>query len=141
MIFHEIPADLADWTKAPAFPLSVETAHGNKAILLGVIGKFVVGAFWHGDEPEKAWSVQPLHWSGHGGYSDHERGRNPTLDLPPPPAEVGKEIERLQLEQGEIQQRLDAHPDAPSAWRATDEAKLRHIADLLANLLPESADQ
>lgn len=115
---NPIPADLADWTQAP-FPVHVDRGGGGSAILLCAVGVRVVGFTYWCDRPEDC-DPLALSWHLDGGHGGPRSYPSSNLDLPPPPAVRAQEADRLRAAIAEIQQRLDAHPDAPEAWRAQD---------------------
>jgi hypothetical protein len=127
--------EIEDYRRA-TFPMDLTSPSGRSIRLLGVIGDRIIGAVWHGESIETAWSVQALTWNGNGQYSDD--GHYPEMDLPPPPSQRIAAIAALRQDIAIRQARLDANPDAPDEWRNTDMHQIRLAEAKIAALNPSA---
>lgn len=122
---------LDDYTKA-TFPLEVMRPNGGHVRLLAAIGERIVGIIYHPGKDGKPDALsQVVDWDRFGVFGN---GQYPTMDLPPPPAMVGKRIAELEDERASAQGRLDGMPDAPAEWRGIDERRIVEIDQTIASL-------
>ena len=117
------------------FPLDIDLGDNRHARLLATDGQRVVGVIWYGAE---------FYIKDHGAYiwnGDGKWASDPTagliMHLPPPPGLVDAVCARYEAEIAEYQARLDANPDAPEAWRKSDEAVIAKLRRMIAHIRPE----
>lgn len=126
---------LDDYRKA-TFPLEVNWGYYGSVRLLAGFENGVVGVTFYQSVEDDGKVIetlsQALTWDGQGIYAD---GQYPEMNLPPPPAHTQKRALELQDEIRVIQDRLDANPEAPPAWRIPDENRVKCLEKQIAKLI------
>lgn len=126
---------LLDDYRNAAFPLEINWQEYGAVRLLAGFDNGVVGvSFFSREEDGKVIETfsQALTWDGQGIFGD---GQYPEMNLPPPPATRHKRALELQDEIRAIQERLDANPDAPAAWREPDKNRIERIERQISKLM------